>query len=225
MQTSASRESLLDLPALIIDDNATNRRILVEMLKSWHMQPQAAESGLLGLDRLRAATNDGDPFALVLLDAMMPDLDGFAVADQILNTFKPNPPTLMMLSSAASAGDRARCMGMGIADYLTKPVKQSELLEAILKAMGPTAAEPARVEAVIEQTPVPIKKYRFLVAEDNPVNQKLIVRLLEKEGHQSWSSWTFRCPKWAASRPRRRSARPRKLRPTTAPTATSPSSP
>ncbi len=180
----ADLDSLRDLPVLVVDDNATNRRILEEVLTNWHMIPTAVDSGQTALAVLDQARSDGVPFALVLLDAMMPEMDGFTLAQQIMRHPDLAGATLMMLSSAGQHDDAARCRELGLAAYLTKPIKQSELLNAILTAVGDTSIAPDRFAATTRETVGPSgKPLRLLVAEDSLVNQKLAVRLLEKWGH------------------------------------------
>ncbi|MDH3600641.1 MAG: ATP-binding protein, partial [Candidatus Tectomicrobia bacterium] len=145
--------TLRDLPVLVVDDNATNRRILEEVLTNWHMQPTVVDSAQAALAALERAQNNGAPFALVLLDAMMPEMDGFTLAEQILQRPELAGATLMMLSSADQHRDAVRCRELGLAAYLTKPIKQSELQNTILTSLGaaPLKAEPA----VIRETVVP----------------------------------------------------------------------
>jgi PAS domain S-box-containing protein len=175
---------LKDLPTLVVDDNTTSRHILEEFLRLWEMKPvpvSGAETALAELERAAAA---GRSYPLVLIDAMMPQVDGFALARRI----KDNPhlanSAIMMLSSADQVADAARCRELGISAYLTKPVRQSELLDAIMSALGSdrTASVAARLLTV-----EPVRRsscaLRVLLAEDNPVNQRLAVRLMEKWGH------------------------------------------
>jgi signal transduction histidine kinase/DNA-binding response OmpR family regulator len=174
---------LRDLPVLIVDDNATNRRVLYEMLSHWQMRPTVADGGLAALSELQHAVALGSPFPLVLLDAQMPDMDGFTLAERITQTPALAGVTIMMLSSVDLPGDTSRCRALGIATYLTKPIKQSELLDALLNVMGHTAA--AVLDKVPARAPIPApgRRLRVLVAEDNAVNQRLAMRLLEKRGH------------------------------------------
>jgi signal transduction histidine kinase/CheY-like chemotaxis protein len=175
------------LPVLIVDDNATNRRILKEVLAGWGMKPAAAADGALALAALERAAAVGEPFPLVLLDAMMPEMDGFAVAERIRARPEWAGTTLMMLSSADHQGAAARCRELGVPRYLLKPIKQSDLLEAIQAALA--ARDPgARTVAPTSTTPAaartpPGRRLKILLAEDNAVNQLLAVRLLEKAGH------------------------------------------
>jgi PAS domain S-box-containing protein len=172
------------LPVLVVDDNATNRRILTEMCTNWRMRPSAADSGPQALVSLERAKTAGDPFALVLLDSDMPEMDGFALAGQIKQTPELAGATIMMLTSARQPGDAARCRELGIAAYLTKPIKQSELLDTILtilSAQPPDQLQPQ--QAIPHSADERRSGLQILLAEDNPVNQRLALRLLEKQGH------------------------------------------
>ena len=177
--------SLDGLRVLVVDDNATNRVILREMLTHWGMRPDEAGGGAAALDALQAAYQAAAPFALILLDVMMPDMDGFAVLERIRQLPEIDRPVIMMLSSSAQPGDAARAKGLGAAAYIVKPVRPSELLEAIVQALN-IAFEP------VIQSPAPSlaaagshgPSLHILVAEDNPINQMLAVRVLEKAGHR-----------------------------------------
>jgi PAS domain S-box-containing protein len=178
----ARPETLHGLPVLVVDDNATNRLILHEMLTNWRMRPAVVEGAAQALAALEQAAAQGEPFPLVLLDVMMPGVDGFTLAEQIQRHPELTGSVLLMLSSAARAEDSARCRQLGIATYLTKPVKQSELLDAILTARH--AATDKEERAAPAAAPVLDRgRLRVLLAEDNVVNQRLAVRLLEKQGH------------------------------------------
>jgi PAS domain S-box-containing protein len=177
-------EALHGLRVLVVDDNATNRRILVEMVTSWRLLPRGAEGGRQALAALHEAAAEGEPYPLVLLDGHMPEMDGFALAEQIRRSPELAGTTVLMLTSAGQPEDVARCQQLGVAAYLMKPVKQSELLAAIRVALGrlpcapgPAPASPQAREGG-DQRPL-----RILLAEDNAINQKLATRLLEKEGH------------------------------------------
>ena len=175
------------LPVLVVDDNATNRRILEEMLTNWGMRPTVVEGGHEALAALERARGTGSPFALVLLDAMMPEMDGFTLAERIRQDPEPMGSTLMMLSSANRREDAARCRELGVSTYLTKPIRQSTLLDAIMTTLGTSASvdgppmppTPAHAEPAGGR-----RGLRLLLAEDNAVNQRLAVSLLEKRGHQ-----------------------------------------
>ena len=175
-----------DLPVLIVDDNATNRRILEEMLANWGMRPTAVEGGRQALAALERARASGSPFALVLLDAMMPEMDGFMLVEQLRRGPDPLGATLMMLSSANRREDAARCRELGVASYLTKPVRQSTLLDAIMTALGKAPSDGDRdgQTTAAGEPPAGRRALRLLLADDNPVNRRLAIGLLEKRGHR-----------------------------------------
>jgi len=177
--------NLRGLPVLAVDDNATNRRILEETLVSWRMKPTVVEDGPSALSAMQEAKDAGSPFALVLVDAHMPDMDGFDLARRITQTPGLAGATIMMLSSAGQSGEAARCRDLGIAAYLTKPIKQSDLLDAIVSVLGACPSDkPRRSGAASRGSSARRKALRILLAEDNLVNQKLAVRVLEKRGHR-----------------------------------------
>jgi two-component system, sensor histidine kinase and response regulator len=176
-------EPLLDgLNVLVVDDNAVNRRILVEQVKRWHMIPVAVESGRAALDALTAAAKAGEPFALVLLDANMPDLDGFSVAEEISRRSELAGATIMMLTSSGQYGDSTRCRDLGIAAYLTKPVKQPDLLDSISAVLQGRDRWGERGQTAVAATAV-TSPVRVLLAEDNLVNCAVAVGLLTRRGH------------------------------------------
>ena len=128
-----------------MDDNATNRRILTEILAYWQMRPTAVDSGPAALVALEQAQQTGTPFALVLLDARMPEMDGFTLVEQLRQRSTLADATIMMLTSGGWRGDAARCPELGIAAYLTKPITPAELWEAlvmVLRVQGRTTAPP-----------------------------------------------------------------------------------
>jgi PAS domain S-box-containing protein len=177
-----SDSALVGLPVLIVDDNATNRRILVEMLGGWGLRPSAADGAAQALTMLEGAVERDDPFRLVALDVRMPAVDGFELARRILDDERFRGTELMMLTSAGAPGDGARCRELGIGSYLTKPVSQADLRDAIRAIAGGGAATlPDLVtrHSLREGR----RRMRVLLAEDNPVNVKLASRLLEKRGH------------------------------------------
>jgi CheY-like chemotaxis protein len=175
-------------PVLVVDDNATNRRILEEVLSNWGMEPTLVDNGQAALAEMRRVAAAGKPFPLVLLDVMMPEMDGLMLAEHIKQHPELVGVPIIMLSSSDRRTDSTRCKELGIATYLTKPVKQSELLDAILTAIGtlpspaPGAAAPAQ-DGTHELLREPSRPLRILLAEDNAVNQQLAIRLLEKKGH------------------------------------------
>ena len=175
---------LVDLPVLVVDDNTSNRRILWEILTNWHMKPTLASSGAEALSALGKADSKNS-FALVLLDVHMPDMDGFAVAEQIKNSYKQQGLKVILLTSGSRPSDVARCRDLGISDYLSKPIKQSELFDAIVTTMAEHGRKRERYESASAFIQAPECSLRVLLAEDNPVNQTLAMRVLEKLGHKA----------------------------------------
>ena len=173
---------LADVPVLVVDDNATNRRILEELLVSWRMKPATAADGPAALAELERAAAQGQPYPLALLDACMPGMDGFALAAEVRRRPHLTAVSLLMLSSADRPGEAARCRELGIPLYLTKPVNQSELQEGLRKVLGGEPAQPGPAEAA--PAPPSGLGLRILVAEDNLVNQRLAVAWLHKLGHE-----------------------------------------
>jgi len=178
----APPEILDGMRVLVVDDNATNRRILEEMLGNWTMRPDSApgtEEALAMLHQVRAA---GDPFRLVLTDANMPLSDGFDLAEKIRDDAELDSTVIMMLTSGDHPGNAKRCEQLGISAYLRKPVKQSELFDAILLALGITAAEKVDTDSQTAERFKRLGPLRILLAEDSLVNQKLAISLLERHG-------------------------------------------
>ena len=177
-----SADKLVGLPVLVVDDNATNRRILRDILRNWGMRPELASGGTEALEILRAARHRSDAFVLLLLDAQMPDIDGFALAKQILRESLMPRATIMMLSSIGLGVERARLNKLGIAQALTKPIAQDDLLVSILEALG-NKKDAAHADTMVLTPPRRTRTLRVLLAEDNTINQKLAIRLLAKLGH------------------------------------------
>ena len=172
--------SLEGLRVLVADDHATNRRILEEILKSWAMEVELVESGPAAISALEAAEQ---PFDLVLMDLMMPGMDGLeTVARMRANAAFAQVPVLL-LSSADRAEYSARASSLGIARSLIKPVKQSDLLEAIGAALEAAPPHAPKRDEVPRDEPVAVASLRILLAEDGVINQQVAVRLLEERGH------------------------------------------
>ena len=179
-------ELLSNARALIVDDNLTNRFILEKMLTRWGMRPVCVESGEVALRELTSALESGDPYRLVLTDKQMPNMDGFGLVEQIRNRPEISTANVILMSSGAHRGDIARCQELGFSAYLTKPVRQGELRDAIALALD------RREKQSASEAGMPFKDRRsdqrtialkVLLAEDNAVNQRLASRLLEKRGH------------------------------------------
>ena len=179
--------SMQDLPALIVDDNATNRRILHDMLRNWGIKPTVAESGAEALEILHQAAARREKFPLILLDVMMPGMDGFTLAENIRRMPQNSGAIILMLTSSDLQGETARCRELGVAAHLVKPIPQAELLQSIRMALC-LSGERVNVADLphITATSRPANGVarRVLLAEDNQVNQKVVVRILEKAGHR-----------------------------------------
>jgi two-component system, sensor histidine kinase and response regulator len=176
--------SVQGMPVLVVDDNATNRRILEEMLSHWQMKPTLAESGAAALEALLQAARLGEPFPLALIDVQMPGMDGYMLAEEIRKHPEIAGATLLVLSSSGQSSDSPRRQELGIHAALNKPIKQADLWKAIMQAMGMPLSADARPEPAAEGAPTQRRRLRLLLAEDNLVNQKLAVRLLERRGHE-----------------------------------------
>ena len=179
-----AEQTLSGLDILVVDDDGPNRKILAELLTNWRMRPVMAESGMEALELMEAADRAGRKFPIALLDAQMPGIDGFSLAKTIHENPALAGSVILMLSADRYMAEAARCRELGLHVFLTKPLGQSELLDAILSVLGVREVEERLVEAPAS---VPDSRtepsLRILLAEDNPVNQKLAVRLLERAGH------------------------------------------
>jgi two-component system, sensor histidine kinase and response regulator len=179
----AGWRTLTGLPVLVVDDNATNRRILQDVLTNWQMRPVAVENAASALAVLEKSLRAREPFAIALLDGHMPAMDGFALAERISRDRRYAGIKLVMLTSAGQPEDVARCRKLRLSAYLTKPIKQSELFDVIISAMGQPREDLPRSP---KRSTVPgrtQRKLRVLVAEDNQVNQLVAKRIFKKLGH------------------------------------------
>lgn len=172
------------LRVLIVDDNATNRRILIEILTNWQMTPVAVSCVTDAISELRKMSIEGHPYAMVLTDANMPDVDGFELARQIHENPILCRSMVMMLTSGDRPGDINRCGKLGVAAYLVKPIKQSELLDAILVAVGGQSSLTGSLDKSLSAARKASQPKSVLLAEDSLINQKLAIGLLEKWGHR-----------------------------------------
>jgi len=176
-------KDLSGMPVLIVDDNYTNRIVLQEMTRSWGLVPTITANGKEAIDRFNNAVASGTPYRLILLDMQMPELDGFGVAKIIKAAPSGKDVRIILLSSTGQRGDSDRCKEVGISGYLSKPIKQSELLDAIMMTMGLASEETTTVitrHKVYEER----ERFNILLAEDNLINQTLATKLLETRGHR-----------------------------------------
>ncbi len=175
---------LRDVAVLIVDDNATNRRVLKELLIGWRMKPTLAEDGIQALAMFENARAAGNPFALSLIDLQMPEMDGLALAERIIQGVPAVATPVILLTSAGMPFESSRCQELGIRGCLSKPVRRADLLAEIKSALrtqeqiaGRLAPERNDLRGVTS------RRLRILLAEDNAVNQKLAVHLLQQRGH------------------------------------------
>ncbi|MEO7465239.1 MAG: response regulator, partial [Nitrosospira sp.] len=185
-QPASGQLRLLDLtgmPVLVVDDNSTNRLILEDILKNWSMQPELATGGREALEEMQRRAALGKPYPLVLLDSRMPEFDGFELAQLIKETHALAGTTIMMLSSDDVFGEIERCKVVGIEHYLRKPVKQSELFDAIVAAMNKTADSSLIINSAQSRSSKPSRILNVLVAEDHPINQRVVTEILRDRGH------------------------------------------
>ena len=175
---------LKNLKVIVVDDNATNRRILRETLRGWGINPTLCDGAIKTIEYLRSLRVPDEAYDLALIDLMMPGIDGFQLA-QLIKQERPDAvKKIVMLTSGGQRGDAARCKELGIAAYLPKPVKQSDLYDAIVLALR-SIDEPGVCTQVITRHTLreSRRRLKILLAEDNPVNRKFAVRMLQKMGH------------------------------------------
>jgi two-component system, sensor histidine kinase and response regulator len=176
-------EALRGLKILVVDDHQTNRRILEGILKQWGVQTTCTEGAWEALSQLISAAAAKNPYRLVLTDVNMPEMNGFALVEEIRSRPELSPVAIMMLSSSGRGEGSERRRNLGIVFYLYKPVRKQELLSAILAALGQSA--PASSVPVPTQPTTQTRGLEILLVEDNRVNQIVATRTLEKMGHSA----------------------------------------
>jgi PAS domain S-box-containing protein len=182
---NGSRDSakIKGLPVLLVEDNATSRLIVKEMLEKWGCRVTDVNSGPEAFDAIKRAKTRSIKYKVILLDKTITNMDGFTIARFMLgNSTKPSD-IIMMLPPHSVSDDLPQCQKLGISNYVIKPVKQSELLRAIILALGIAPESPESKEKVVEYKEQTLPSLRILVAEDNPTSQLIAKKTLEKLGH------------------------------------------
>ena len=182
-QAGTKTASLDGKRILVVDDNATNRRILDEILRNWLTRPVVVDGATAAFQALEDAQEAGQPFDLLLTDANMPDTDGFTLVQRLRERGDLEAPVVMMLTSGGRTGDIGRCAELRISSYLMKPIKQSELFDTIVEALNVTSATDEGSSHGAGPRPH-TRRLNTLLAEDSTVNQRLAIALLEKWGHE-----------------------------------------
>jgi PAS domain S-box-containing protein len=175
--------SLKDVRGIVIDDNSTNRRIVREILKAEQIVSDEAADAESGLEMIRKAASDGIPYQLAVIDVHMPGMDGFELASQIGDDPELKDLSLMMLTSGSQKGDGERCRQLGISAYLPKPVSRPDFLQATISLLTGSSRTSGKLitRHTIDEARI---QRKILIAEDNPVNQKVAATMLTKRGHE-----------------------------------------
>ncbi|MGE0605672.1 MAG: response regulator [Pirellulales bacterium] len=177
----AHLHELENMSVLIVDDNATNRRILEELLKNWHMRPTIAQDAAAAMRSVEEARQRKEPFQLMISDFHMPDCDGMQLAERLKAIPNHKPCPILILSSSTNKFDPQRLKNAGVSRFLHKPVLASELQEAILEELGFTGEpSPAEQTDLLRSPSIPRK---ILLAEDSIINQRVALGFLGQWGH------------------------------------------
>ncbi|MFO0928422.1 MAG: response regulator [Gemmataceae bacterium] len=178
---AADLACLKGVRVLAVDDHPISRRILEEMLAGWQMRVHAAAEGTAALAQLRRAATVGDPYAIVLADAHLAGMDGFDLAAQVANASALAATRVVLLSAGCPV---VRERPVGVARQVLRPVRPTDLKRCLLDLLGESSHAPGAARNRAALTQPAAEQLRILLAEDNPVNQLLATRLLEKQGHQ-----------------------------------------
>ncbi|MEI7761677.1 MAG: response regulator [Comamonadaceae bacterium] len=182
-QQGPMTSQLNDMPVLIVDDNAMNLRLLSQLVKKWGMKPTTSDSATQAFEVATLAQREGQPFKLVLLDGLMPEMDGFELAGKFQRTPELSDAAVMMLTSGGMRGDAQRCRELGVLAYLTKPIDQNELLNAIKMTMSARSDSVLITRHNLKESRLQ-KQLFILLVEDGQLRQKLVSSLLFKWGHR-----------------------------------------
>ncbi|NND99957.1 MAG: response regulator [Pirellulaceae bacterium] len=178
---------LNDYPMLVVDDNATNRRILIEKLQGWGISVDAVDSGAAAIDYLSHQADRDEPLPLIISDVNMPEMDGFDFVQRLRSTDSLQDTRVIFLTSGARQGDLARAQELGVEVHLSKPAKDKEIIDAILVAVGRVAKQDASesisTTVTVEPPRYDLPPLKILLAEDGIANQKVAVGLLSAWGH------------------------------------------
>jgi CheY-like chemotaxis protein len=175
---------LKDLPVLVVEDNVTSQYFLQEIFSKWGMKPRVSASGAAALSSVQQAREAEKSFPLIIIDVRIPDMDAFTLVTQIKQDPQLASSAIMILTSVGNRGDAVRCRELGVAAYLTKPTGEVELLDAVLRVLGGQKDETEQPPLITRHSLREMRKHlRILVVEDNVVNQRLAIRLVEKQGH------------------------------------------
>jgi two-component system sensor histidine kinase/response regulator len=183
----AADSSLAGVRVLIVDDHQVNRRVFTETLGRWGMNASAASNGREALALLATAAHGGAPFRLLVSASHMPEMDGFELAAQAKRDVAMAQLSVVLLTSDGRRGDAARCRQAGVAGYLTKPLRSSELKQMLVSVLSNQPAESADPSPLLTRYSLNAGKeaedLHVLLVEDNPINQRISRALLEKKGY------------------------------------------
>ena len=182
-QPPAIAATVKDVPVLVVDDNETNRNVLLEILESWNVSATGVANAVQAVTAIREAKQNDQPFDIVLIDSTLPSPDGFSLAEEIIRDGGLPGHVVMMLTSKDRPGDIARCEQMGVTAYLSKPLKRSELFNLLMTRAGGDSHYEADTLAFHRLVPHHLPSLRILVAEDSLMGQKLVRGILERYGH------------------------------------------